>query len=160
MNPSEDALAQIDHPAEDNTWHEAPDLSKGNIKSQFQSQVPFGKKEAKETVGDATQAAHPTGARDPADAADVTAQQGTTDALDTRQGAATGAQVAKEKASANMDDDQKEKMREYRARTKEYFKGKMPKERRDQIVFRLKKMIVEIQGHEDCKSLHNNTSGK
>ena len=27
----------------------------------------------------------------------------------------------------------------------------MPKERREQTVWRLKKMIVEIQGHQDCK---------
>lgn len=27
----------------------------------------------------------------------------------------------------------------------------MPKERRDQTIWRLKRMIVEIQGHNDCK---------
>lgn len=52
--------------------------------------------------------------------------------------------------SENMDEDQKQKAREYRDRTREYFKTKVPKERREQIIYRLKKMIVEIQGHQDC----------
>ena len=57
VNPSDDQLAQIDQAAEDNTWHEAPDLSKDNLKSQFQSKVPIGKKDAQDAAGDASQAA-------------------------------------------------------------------------------------------------------
>ena len=30
-----------------------------------------------------------------------------------------------------------------------YLKGKMPEERREQTIWRLKKMVVEIQGHQD-----------
>lgn len=47
VNPSDEQLQQIDAPAEDNTWHEAPDLSKQNIKSQIQSQLPVGKKDVR-----------------------------------------------------------------------------------------------------------------
>nr|WDA55141.1 hypothetical protein [Talaromyces marneffei] len=38
---------------------------------------------------------------------------------------------------------------EYNRRIKDFLASKMPKERREQIVWRLKKMIVEIQGHSD-----------
>lgn len=37
--------------------------------------------------------------------------------------------------------------------TKEYLSDKVPKERREQIIWRLKKMIIEVQGHADCKQL-------
>ena len=33
---------------------------------------------------------------------------------------------------------------------------KVPKERREQAIWRLKKMIIEIQGHADCKHTHDN----
>lgn len=155
VNPSDDDLAQMDKPAEDNTWHEAPDLSRDNLRNQFQSRMPVGKKDLQDVAGDATQAAHPSGSRDPTDAAALAAQdqqQGTSSGMDAATGAKTGAQNLKGKLSDRMDEDQKQKMREYRERGNNYFKDKMPKERRDQIVFRLKKMIVEIQGHQDCTS--------
>ena len=41
-------------------------------------------------------------------------------------------------------------MRQYREKTQNYFKEKVPKDRRDQVIFRLKKMIVEVQSHRDC----------
>lgn len=44
------------------------------------------------------------------------------------------------------------KKRELSDRTKAYLSEKVPKERREQTIWRLKKMIIEIQGHEDCKS--------
>lgn len=37
--------------------------------------------------------------------------------------------------------------------TKEYLSDKVPKERREQMIWRLKKMIIEVQGHADCKQL-------
>ena len=43
------------------------------------------------------------------------------------------------------------KRKEYSDRTKNYVSEKIPKERREQTVWRLKKMIIEIQGHADCK---------
>jgi hypothetical protein len=36
--------------------------------------------------------------------------------------------------------------------TKEYLAEKIPKERREQAIWRLKKMIIEVQGHADCKN--------
>ncbi|KAF2216399.1 hypothetical protein CERZMDRAFT_119900 [Cercospora zeae-maydis SCOH1-5] len=156
VNPDEERLAQIDKPAEDNTWHDAPDLSKENIRSQIKSNVPIGKQEAKQhaqdIVGDATQAAHPTGSRDPAEAAELARreqQTGASTGLDVQQGAQAAKDRAKQKTWDQMDENDKQKVREYRQQTKEYFQKKVPKERREQTVYRLKKMIVEIQGHQD-----------
>lgn len=79
-------------------------------------------------------------------------------ALDTTQLAQnTSADAAKavvnEKMDKNLDDDVQEKARakneEYRRRAKEYLKKKMPQERRDQVVFRLKKIVLECQQHPD-----------
>lgn len=35
VRPSEDQLAQIDSPAEENVWHEKPNLSKDDLKKRF-----------------------------------------------------------------------------------------------------------------------------
>ncbi|KAI7592890.1 hypothetical protein KC346_g15995, partial [Hortaea werneckii] len=150
--PSEDQMKQIDVPAEDNTWHEKPDLSKENLRNQAKSRAPIGKKEAKEAAGDAAEAGHPEGSRDPSDAAALAArdqQEGTQSGVDAKSATTAGGKSLKNKFSENMSEEQKEKMRQYRERTNNYFKNKMPKERRDQLVFRLKKMVVEIQGHQD-----------
>lgn len=156
VNPSEDQLNQIDQPAEDNTWHEAPKF--GEMKNQYKDKFSSAKGQAKDVgnsaAGDATQAAHPDGSRDPAEAADLAArdqQQGTDSGVDAKTGAKAGAKNVKNNISGRMDEDQKEKARQYRERTNEYFKKKLPKDRREQVVFRLKKMIVEIQSHRDCK---------
>lgn len=137
VKPSDEQLSQIDKPAEDNTWHEAPNFSKENIRSQIDSRNPIKKKDAE----DAAKAA--TGTSDP-NAAANTVQQGQHDP-------AAGAQTAKDKVSSRIRDEDKEKMRQYREKTQEYFKGKFPQERKDQTILRLKKMIVEVQTHQDCR---------
>ena len=151
INPTEDQLSQIDQPAEDNTWHETPNV--GDLKAQARSQVPFGKKDVKEAAGDAGEAG--AGARDP-NSADAPTIQNRDDAkavasdVDAKKGAKAGYQNFRNKMSDRFDEDQKEQMRQYRERTNNYFKEKVPKERREQVVFRLKKMLVEIQQNSDC----------
>lgn len=101
-------------------------------------------------MGDATQAAHPSGSRDPADAAQLAAQDqqyGTNSGVD----ATSGLYAAKDNLKSQIPEEHQQRARETRDRTKGYLKDKLPEERRDQIVFRLKKMLVEIQGHQDCK---------
>nr|OQO30254.1 hypothetical protein B0A51_01802 [Rachicladosporium sp. CCFEE 5018] len=151
VNPSEDALSQLDKPAEDNVWHEAPDLSRENIRGQIQSKVPIGRKDLDKAAGDAAQATNPDGSRDPTAAADRAAQdqQQGTSSTNPQAGAKVAAQNLKDTASQNIPEDQKEKARQYRERTNAYFKDKLPQERREQVVYRLKKMVVEIQGHQD-----------
>jgi hypothetical protein len=157
VNPGEEELGRLDEAAPDNTWHEKPDLSRDNLRQQMQSRMPIGKKDLQDAAGDATQNAHPEGARDPQDLGERAAadQQNNTDSgIDAASGAQAGAQNLKDKLSANTSEDQKQRSREYRDRTQNYFKTKLPKDRREQIVFRLKKMVVEIQGHSDCKISH------
>lgn len=50
-----------------------------------------------------------------------------------------------------MSTETKAKAKEMAQKTKHYMQEKMPKERRDQAIWRLKKMILEIQGHPDCE---------
>jgi hypothetical protein len=159
VKPNEDQLNQIDHPAEDNTWHDVPDMSRDNLRNQVKQSAPFGnkdkegaKQDARNVAGDITQAAHPEGSRDPTDVAQRGAQEGQTGSsqgIDAR-----GAfDVAKQKVDENVSEEDKQAARDTRDRTKErtqnYLKSKMPEERRDQTIWRLKKMVVEIQGHQD-----------
>ena len=138
VNPSEDELNNIDEPAEENTWHESPDFQ--GMKGKVQSKSPFGNR------GEAKEAAKQN-AQQSAEQAQQTREQGGS-ALDNLKN------QAKNTASANMSEEDKQKAREKRDATKErtqnYLKEKMPKERREQTIYRLKKMIVEIQGHQDC----------
>jgi hypothetical protein len=148
VKPSEDQLSNIDRPADDNTWHEVPDLSKQNITGQVKSKVPFGKKDAEKAAGDVTQAAHPQGSRDPADVAGAGAQEaqnGQPTGLDAQNAVGT----AQQKLSENIPEEDKDRARRQRERLNNYLKGKMPEERREQTIWRLKKMVVEVQGHQD-----------
>lgn len=164
VNPSDEALAQIDKPADDNTWHDVPDISAGNIKNQIKQtyigNAPISSQDVRDAAGDATETAHPDSSRNPADAARVGVRDqyhGTDSGVDAAAGVRSGISTLKDRASNNMDDDTKDKIRDTKNttqdRTKNYLKQKMPEERRDQTIWRLKKMVVEIQGHPDCKIL-------
>lgn len=157
VNPSEDELNQLDDEAEENTWHDVPKMSrddlKNKVKNKYQEQKPFSREDLKEAGRDATQAAHPSGSRDPRDAADLAARdqrQGTSSGMDAQHGAKTAINSLRDRAEQNMPEDTKDRARNYRDRTKNYMKEKLPQERRDQIIHRMKKMVVEIQGHQDC----------
>jgi hypothetical protein len=147
VNPTDEQLAQIDEPAADNTWHDAPDFSKENLKNQLKSRVPIGKGRPPQAVAKAT---HPDNSRDPTDLANsaaaeqLTGQEASIDST-------SGAQTLKDATADNVPEETKNKTREYRERTTKYLQGKMTKERREQTIWRLKKMVVEIQGHPDCK---------
>lgn len=158
VNPSEDQLGQIDQPAEDNVWHDVPDLSRDNIrnqaKSQYNKQKPFSRGDAQNALGDASQSAHPSGQRDPADTAMRAGQEQHYDqdqGVDAAGGAKQGLSNLRGTASESIPDETKDRARDTKNRGLEYAKGKLPKERREQSIWRLKKMIVEIQGHQDCK---------
>ncbi|CAG7965612.1 unnamed protein product [Penicillium nalgiovense] len=104
VRPSEEELSQIDQAAEENVWHEKPNVSKDDLKSRF-------KKNKGEKGRDAS----------------------------------AGAAVAEEETGVSAQD----KKKAYSDKTKKYLSEKIPKERREQTVWRLKKMIIEIQGHAD-----------
>ncbi|KAK3357082.1 hypothetical protein B0T25DRAFT_589463 [Lasiosphaeria hispida] len=157
VKPSNEDLAQMDRPAEDNTWHDAPTVSKDTVKSKFHGIYKGDPKEdAKAAATEATSRAHPNGSSDPRDLANVAAherQTGASSGLDAQGGAYAAANTLQNKLDANIDEETKDKAKskkeEYRARTKEYFSKKMPQERREQTVWRLKKMVIECQQHPD-----------
>ena len=164
VNPSQEQLSQIDHAADDNTWHDVPDLSRGNIRNQAQGiynkNKPFSRNDVADAAGNATQSANPNGSRDPTDTADMAArdqQYGTDSGVDARGGAMTGVNDLRDRARDNMPQQTQDNLRNAadttRAKTRNYLSEKLPQERRDQTIYRLKKMIVEIQGHQDCMSL-------
>ncbi|KAL2271494.1 hypothetical protein VTJ83DRAFT_865 [Remersonia thermophila] len=139
VRPSQEDLSQIDLPAEDNTWYDAPDLSKDKVKGKF----------------------HEYYKGDPRQDIKVAAAQGTTSQGETNgpQAAAEGTNLAtsrdavKQKLTENIDEETKEKAKarseEYGERARNYFNRKMPQELREQVVWRLKKMILECQQHPD-----------
>lgn len=154
VNPSDEELAQIDQHAEDNTWHDAPDLSKDSLRNKIQSRLPIGKKDVQDAAATATQTADPAGSSDPAAVAAKAAQDQQTNGqtgVDATSGVKAGGGNLKQKISDNTPEERKQQLREYRERTQNYLKNKMPKDRREQVILRLKKMVVEIQGHQDCR---------
>lgn len=155
INPNEDRLNQIDTAAEDNTWHDVPKVAdlKQQARDQYNKQKPMSRNDLQKAAGDASQGA--SGSRDPADAANLAAQdqQQGTSSTDPRAGASAAIGNLRGTASQNVPDETKDKARDIRDRSKNYAKEKFPQERRDQTIFRLKKMVVEIQSHSDCKNL-------
>jgi len=144
VNPSEDELNNLDEPAEENTWHDTPDM--GKMKDQAKSMKPFGKDGLKGAAKDAKNTAQNSDGR----------SGGLVDGLK------QGAKNMKDQAKSNIPDEHQEKAGDMKEnardakdtakdRTKGYIKEKIPQERRDQTIWRLKKMIVEIQGHQDCR---------
>ncbi|KOS16962.1 Uncharacterized protein ESCO_004645 [Escovopsis weberi] len=141
IRPSEEKLGQIDDAAPDNTWYEKPDLSKEGLRTQMKGMY---KGDVKEDAKDVAKSAGGAAAseRDKNDSGRVGQ-------------AAAGTAKARQKAHQKLDEklDQetrekaKERAEEFRRKAREYLKKKMPQERRDQVVFRLKKMILECQQH-------------
>ncbi|KAK1722223.1 hypothetical protein BDP67DRAFT_485042 [Colletotrichum lupini] len=157
VRPSGEALQDIDRPAEDNTWHDAPDFSKENFKKQAQGVYKGSPADdAREVLAAGTQAAHPNGSQNPHDLAATAArdqQQGTNSGVNAQSGINAARDVIQKKYNENVDGETKEQARqrkeEYLRRSKEYFNKKMPQERKDQTIWRLKKMVLECQQHPD-----------
>jgi hypothetical protein len=156
INPSEDELRQIDRPAGDHEWHDAPNLSKENVKQQLREKInhnkPVNRDELREVAGNATQAADPAGSRNPRETAERSAHDqryGTNSGVDMASGVRAGIDNLAQKFDQNVPEEHKDKARHYRDQSKDYYHKKMPQDRRDQTIWRLKKMIVEIQGHPD-----------
>jgi hypothetical protein len=129
LQPTEDQMSQIDAPAEDNTWHEPPkkpDMSPQKIKEQLKN-IRGRASSARQNDGTLEDTAVAV-----KDEAGLNADQD------------PGAQVSETQKDA------KNKLKEFQSRGQDYLGRKMPKERREQTIWRLKKMIVEIQGHADC----------
>jgi hypothetical protein len=138
VRPSEEDLAQVDYPAQDNTWHKAPDMPKGSMKDKFHQYYKGSPKEDVKAAGaQGTSGAHPSGSTDPRDLASTVAhdrQTGASSGINAVGGAATAKDALRRNVDAHVDDETKEKAKarrdEYRERTRNYFNSKMPQERR------------------------------
>lgn len=143
VNPSEDRLRQIDEPAEDNTWHDVPDLSRDNLRNQaratYDKNKPFNREQVQQAARDGANAAQSHSTQDNREAANV--------------GVTQVAEDLKQRARQSIPDERQEDAKKAKSaaiqHTKNYMGKKMPQERRDQTIWRLKKMITEIQGHSD-----------
>lgn len=127
VRPAGEDLAQIDRPADDNTWHDTPNISKEGVKSQFSSVYKSDPaQDAKGVAGSAAQA--------------VRQPDGT--AGDRVNAAQNAASRAAGQVKSNIDpetrDTAKETAQAYRERTKQYLSKKMPEDRREQTIWRLK----------------------
>jgi hypothetical protein len=133
LQPTEEQMSQIDAPAEDNTWHEAPktpEMSRQKMQEQLKgirSRAPWKKGVKDGSIDDGA----------------VAVQQNQAGVVNIDP--ATGTQV-----TSKTEKDAKKKLNQYQSRGQHYLTRKMPKERREQTIWRLKKMVVEIQGHADC----------
>lgn len=134
VRPNEEQLSKIDEPAADNTWHENPDFSRESIKNQVKSTVNKNKPVDRQDLQDARDEAQSN--------------------PDAQSGATQGASVLKDRVEQGIPEEKKDKARETRAKTKNYLDKKMPEERREQTIWRLKKIVVEVQSHPDCECLH------
>ncbi|KAI5457783.1 hypothetical protein BGZ63DRAFT_67891 [Mariannaea sp. PMI_226] len=138
VRPSEEQLNQMDHAAEDNTWHEKPDFSKANLKQQARGMYPGKvKKDVQDTAGAGLDAA----------------QNNDGSQFDPNAGVNAAITTAQDKIDSQVGEKEKKNIlqvnEDFRRRAREYYDKKMPQERKDQTIFRLKKMILECQQHED-----------
>jgi Family of unknown function (DUF5923) len=165
IRPDQDRLEKIDEPAPDHTWHEAPP-SIGQMKDNLTSKVKGaqsqagdgqnqGQQEARGIAEDASRSA--TGQKDPQEAgrraADENVNQTSRSDVDQAAGLSAGLQSAKDRIADRIPEEHKEQARQMheanKQQAKDYLSDKISQERRDKAIFRLKKMVVEIQQHED-----------
>ncbi|KAG5665712.1 hypothetical protein KAF25_009837 [Fusarium avenaceum] len=156
VRPSQEQLEKLDEPAQDNVWHEAPDFSKQNFKNQAKGIYSGNPKEdAKDIASAGINSAAPgqqnqQGSGVPAstdDARDAARQS------DPQAGKNAAVEAAQNKLDNKIDPETKEsilkKNEEYRNKARNYLDKKMPQERKEQTIWRLKKMVLECQQHED-----------
>ncbi|KAM5439712.1 hypothetical protein MferCBS31731_004469 [Microsporum ferrugineum] len=138
LRPSEEHMAQIDKPAEDNVWHDSPDMSKDAFMSRFKNKTKTDKAQGNLNGTNGTHATNGVNGVNGVDGVGTSHQAGTSEA------ATDPAELTDQAASKA-----KQRSREATERTKKFLAEKMPPERREQTIWRIKKMIVEIQGHAD-----------
>jgi len=139
IRPSEEQLAQVDQPADENVWHDMPDLSKGKAKAAVKSQLD----KLKPAVSSIPP--FPRFLRNIL----LTISQGRETTGDDQQGAAADTDAAPK--DEDVPAETKKRSRDLADRVKAFLSEKMPEERRDQTIWRLKKMLIEIQGRSDCE---------
>jgi hypothetical protein len=154
IRPDPERLNRIEEPAPDHTWHEAPpslDEIKADLKLKttfVQNRAEDGQSRAQGEVRgmteDASRAA--TGQSEPQEAGRRATNENVNQTsrfdIDQTLGANPRLQSAKRRIADRIPEEHKQQ-------AKDYLHDKIPPERRDKALFRLKKMVVEIQQHED-----------
>lgn len=147
VNPTEDELAQIDRPAQDNVWHDVPDMSQKHVKDQLRHTLDRNKPVHRDDLRQAAiQADDPGHSRD---SRDTTSRYGTQSIVDARTGLKTGVDHLRDRAHENIPDEHQDRTKRQWQSTKDYLNDKFHEDRRKQTIWRMKKMVVEIQGHQD-----------
>ncbi|KDN53599.1 hypothetical protein K437DRAFT_241804 [Tilletiaria anomala UBC 951] len=123
--PEEEKLAKVDHPAPDNHFHEDIPQTFKKVKK-----LPEAADKAKE---DGTEAA------DKATDLNAPVKENVNNIL----GAVKASTLDK------IPENRKQVIEEHTEKTKNYVKEKFPKARRDQFIYRLKKVVVECQRHHE-----------
>ena len=109
VNPDQEALDNIDEPAQENQWHDNPDMSRDNLKNTMKSKSPFSKQDLQDAKNDAQNAG----------------QQGNSNSQGALKGAMRAADNLQSKAKQNVDDDTQDQARERKDRLKQYAKDKI-----------------------------------
>ena len=143
LRPGQDRLETLDEPAPDHTWHEGPPSAreiKDSIRNKLRLASDQTAQEAKGVSQDVSQAA-----RTQRDAQDENFNRD----VDESSAARTGWQSVRDRASGKIPDSHKDTARQWKTDATDYLKEKIHPERREKTIHRLKKMIIEIQLHED-----------
>jgi len=141
IRPDEEKINQIDEPAPDNEWHEKPDTA--GFKQQAKDGLNQVKSKAQTAKNEASNAHEDyKNSSSTEEAKNKIANRADRNVADEDQ------QRAKDKAQ-EVKDTAVEKKEQTKQQTKDYLKDKVPEERRNKAIDRLKKMVVEIQDHED-----------
>ena len=130
VRPDEERLASADQPAPDNEFHEeVPELVK---KDQLAAQAEEARIASQNKAQEAANSIDPNASDE-----------------QKKQAAAEQLADAKNKLLAKVPEKHKEIAKEHKDKTLNYLKETFPEERRDQFIYRLKKVLVECQRHKD-----------
>lgn len=148
--PDEEKLAQVDHPAPADVFHDAEGTKGPNDSIANPSEAEQIKNAANSAQDKATEIGNVAANHVDKSANQLSAQADAGANKDeVASQAASQAKSLKNKIGNLIPEQHKEKVDEHVAKTKDYFKQKFPEERRNQFIYRLKKMIAEIQKHKD-----------
>ncbi|CAD6931994.1 unnamed protein product [Tilletia controversa] len=148
--PDEAKLGQVDQPAPDNQFHDDIPGEKAAKKAKQvidETDTQKLKEDVKSEVAGHAQDVSNSVDQNASDEANKQALQGTAE-----EKANLAKDQIKQKAnllSSKIPDKHKDLIKQNANAASEYFQDKFPKERRDQFLFRLKKIVVELQRHRD-----------
>lgn len=150
LRPDQHRFDKIDEPAPDHTWHEKPP-SLGKMKDILRPKAQEARNQTQTLFGQAQQEAQDVEKVSPS-VYDQSDPQGA-DRGDIDSATNVELQTAEQHLSGHIPDEHKDQARHViestKNQAKDYLKEKIPQERRENTIVRLKMMVAEIQQHED-----------